>query len=73
MDGRDLDAADWSYSGTNTGEILGMPATGRTATITGAHFFLFAGGRIAETWTYPDDLGLMQQLGLVAIAPAVPA
>jgi steroid delta-isomerase-like uncharacterized protein len=69
----DLVAADWTFGGTNTGEILGMPATGRSATITGAHFFRFEGGRIAETWTYPDNLGLLQQLGLVTIAPAVPA
>lgn len=60
-------AADWTYAGTNTGEILGMPPTGTTASIGGAHFFRFEGERIAETWTYPDTLGLLQQLGLVTI------
>ena len=62
-------AATWTYSGTNDGEIMGIPATGRTASITGAHFFRFEGDRIAETWTYPDTLGLLQQLGLVTLGP----
>jgi steroid delta-isomerase-like uncharacterized protein len=63
-------AADWTYTGTNTGEIMGMPPTGGTASIGGSHFFRFEGDRIAETWTYPDNLGLLQQLGLVTIGPA---
>ena len=62
-------AADWTYTGTNSGEIMGMPPTGRTASIGGSHFFRFEGERIAETWTYPDNLGLLQQLGLVTIGP----
>jgi predicted ester cyclase len=63
-------AGDWTYSGTNSGEILGMPPTGRSASITGSHFFRFEGDKIAETWTWPDNLGLLQQLGLVTIGPA---
>lgn len=63
-------AATWTFSGTNDGEIMGIPATGKKATITGSHFFRFEGDRIAETWTYPDNLGLLQQLGLVTIGPA---
>ena len=63
-------AADWTYTGTNTGEIMGMPPTGKAASIGGSHFFRCDGDRIAETWTYPDTLGLLQQLGLVTIGPA---
>jgi steroid delta-isomerase-like uncharacterized protein len=63
-------AVTWTYSGTNDGEIMGMPATGRTASITGAHFFRFEGDRIAETWAFPDTFGLMQQLGLVPVTAA---
>ena len=63
-------AVDWTYTGTNTGEIMGMPPTGRTGSIGGSHFFRFEGERIAETWTYPDNLGLLEQLGLVTIGPA---
>jgi steroid delta-isomerase-like uncharacterized protein len=62
-------AADWTYAGTNSGAIMGMPPTGKSASIGGSHFFRFEGERIAETWTYPDNLGLLQQLGLVRIGP----
>jgi steroid delta-isomerase-like uncharacterized protein len=62
-------AVTWTFSGTNGGEIMGIPATGKKATITGSHFFRFEGDRIAETWTYPDNLGLLQQLGLATIGP----
>jgi steroid delta-isomerase-like uncharacterized protein len=63
-------AATWTYGGTNDGEIMGMPATGKRASITGAHFFRFEGDRIAETWAFADVLGLLQQLGLVTLGPA---
>ena len=65
----DMVVADWTYSGTNSGEIMGIPPTGKLASITGAHFFRFEGDKIAETWTWPDNLGLLQQLGLVTIGP----
>lgn len=54
----------WTYAGTNDGEILGMPATGRRAEITGNHIFRLENGRIAETWTQSDTVGLLRQLGL---------
>ena len=66
----DYVAADWTYTGTNTGEIMGLPATGKTGSIGGSHFFRFEGDRIAETWTYPDNLGLLEQLGLVTLGPS---
>ena len=31
----ELVAADWTYTGTNTGEIMGMPPTGKTGSIGG--------------------------------------
>lgn len=65
----DVVASDWIWSGTNTGEMMGIPPTGRSATIGGSHFFRFEGDRIAETWTYAENLGLLQQLGLVTIGP----
>lgn len=61
----------WTWGGTNTGEALGLPATGRAATITGMHEFRLRDGRIAESWCSFDSLGLLQQLGLVQLgAPA---
>src|SRR5262249_51770653 len=65
-------AARWAWGGTNAGEILGRPPTGRAASITGCHLFRFEGDRIAETWAFADTLGLLAQLGLAQIGP-VPA
>ncbi len=67
----DTATAMWTYGGTNDGEMMGMPATGKRAQIEGAHVFRFEGERIAESWVFADTLGLLQQLGLVQIgAPA---
>jgi len=52
--------------GTNTGELMGMPATGKKANTTGAMTTKFDNnGKIVEVWSFFDNLGLMQQLGVV--------
>lgn len=61
----------WSVKGTHQGELMGMPATGKQATVTGITIDRIVGGRIAESWDNWDTLGLMQQLGAVpALATA---
>ncbi len=45
-----------------------MPATGKQATVTGITIDRIIAGRIAESWTNWDALGLMQQLGVVPAA-----
>lgn len=51
--------------GTHTGELFGIPATGRRVMVSGTHFLRIANGRVAEHWGTNDDMGLMQQLGVV--------
>src|SRR3712207_5954852 len=51
---------------THRGEFFGIPPTGRQVNISGTHILRIANGRIAEHWGNNDDLGLMQQLGIVA-------
>jgi steroid delta-isomerase-like uncharacterized protein len=51
--------------GTHRGEFFGIPPTGRSGEISGINIFRIAGGRIAEHWGNSDDLGLMQQLGII--------
>lgn len=60
-------AARWTWSGTHTGELFGMPATGRRAATTGIHIFHFSADMIAETWVSHDAIGLVTQLGLVTL------
>ena len=64
----DLVCTRWTAVGTNTGDFWGMPATGKQATVTGITVDRIIGGRIAESWTNWDALGLMQQLGVVPAA-----
>jgi steroid delta-isomerase-like uncharacterized protein len=55
----------WTATGTNKGSLFGMPATNKSATISGITIERFAGGKIVETWNIYDQLGMMQQLGMV--------
>lgn len=57
----------WTWRGTNTGEMRGMPATGRSVTMSGTTTFAFSEGKITEGWWVWDTLGLMRQLGFVQL------
>jgi len=54
-----------TYQGTHTGALMGIPPTGKRVMITGMCFFQVANGKLLEQWINNDDLGLMQQLGVV--------
>lgn len=63
---RDRVVTRWTVRGTNLGEFEGMQPTGRRIEISGISIDRFDDqGRIAETWDNWDNLGFMQQLGLV--------
>ena len=56
------------FTGTNDGDFMGMPATGRTVDVPAIDIFRFADdGLVHEHWGVFDALGMMQQLG---VAPA---
>ncbi len=61
----DLVAARMVMSGRHTGELMGAAPTGRRIAVRVATFLRFTDGRIAERWQHGDNLGLLQQLGLV--------
>ena len=53
-------------SGTHQGEFMGIDATGNRVTITGIDILrVNADGKIVEHWGNFDDLGMMQQLGVM--------
>jgi predicted ester cyclase len=54
----------FTQSGTQQGELMGIPATGKKATWGEISILRFAGGKIVESWHNVDMLGLMQQLGV---------
>lgn len=53
------------FSGRQTGELLGVAATGRTFSVTHVHVYRLEDGMIVEHWAVRDDLGMLQQLGVV--------
>ena len=66
----DLVCTRWSSSGTNDGELMGMPPTGKHATSSGIAIDKIQDGKVVETWNQWDNAGLMQQLGIGAEAGA---
>jgi steroid delta-isomerase-like uncharacterized protein len=50
-------------TGTHSGaQLFGVPASGRTLTISGINIFRIANGKLVERWGTFDAAGLMQQL-----------
>jgi predicted ester cyclase len=47
------------------GELMGIPPTGKTITVREIHIRRFAGGKIVEHQGQWDQLGMMQQLGVI--------
>jgi steroid delta-isomerase-like uncharacterized protein len=58
-------AAHWTLRGTHKGSFLGTPPTGRPVEAQGIIFGRTENGRIAEDWTLFDQMGILQQLGVV--------
>ena len=54
-----------TMSGTHEGPFQGVPATGRSVQQAQAHFVRFRDGKAIEHRAVRDDLGLMQQLGVI--------
>jgi steroid delta-isomerase-like uncharacterized protein len=57
--------ARWASHATHLGEYTGIPPTGKEVEFTGISVYRIEGGKIAESWTVEDQLGLMQQIGAV--------
>jgi steroid delta-isomerase-like uncharacterized protein len=52
-----------TYTGTHSGGLFGVAATGRRISYAGVAIFRIAGGRIIEGWVLGDLHGLFRQLG----------
>ena len=55
----------WTATGTQQGELPGLPATGKSAKVMGIWVHRLAGGKIVESWNVWDTLGMLQQLGAI--------
>jgi steroid delta-isomerase-like uncharacterized protein len=55
--------------GTHTNSFMGMPPSGKEATITGMTITRIKDGKIVEAWTCWDALGMFEQLGMAPGGP----
>jgi steroid delta-isomerase-like uncharacterized protein len=55
----------WTAHGTQKGELPGIPVTGKPAEISGVTVDRYKNGKIVESWVEYDQLGMMQQLGVL--------
>lgn len=55
----------WTATGTHLGDLNGIAATGRAMTMSGVTIERVADDRIVEVWLAKDDLGMLQQLGVI--------
>ena len=55
----------WTASGTHKGEFKGIQPTGKKFTVTAIDIDRIVDGKVKECWTNMDELGLLQQLGVI--------
>jgi predicted ester cyclase len=55
--------ARWRSRATHQGDYMSIPQTGNRVEFTGITVYRIEGGKIAESWTVEDELGLMRQIG----------
>ncbi len=51
--------------GTHQGDLMGIPPTGKQIAVTGMAIHRLANGKFVESWINADNLGLLQQLGVI--------
>lgn len=61
----DKAAVRWRATGTHTGDLFGMPPTGKSMNVAGISVVRVADGRIVEDWVSEDTMGMMKQLGVI--------
>jgi steroid delta-isomerase-like uncharacterized protein len=62
-------ATRMTWRATHTGDFQGLPPTGKQIAVSGITITRIKDGKIVEHWPSIDQLGMMQQLGVIP-APA---
>jgi predicted ester cyclase len=68
----DLVVVRATHHGRQTGDLMGIPPTGREVAYEYVHFVRFRDGKAIEHWGVRDDMTLMRQLGVVPSPPSRP-
>ncbi len=59
-----------TFHARHTGELMGIPPTGRVVAQDYVHILRFRDGKAVEHWGVRDDLALMRQLGVLPERPS---
>ena len=54
-----------TYRGTHTGDLMGIPPTYKSVTVSAMIIDQLADGKIVESWRLFDQMAMMQQLGVI--------
>ena len=66
----DAIAFAYTFTGTQKGPLMGIPATGKAVKARGLQISKFKDGKMVERWGSSDQLGMLQQIGAVVGAKA---
>jgi predicted ester cyclase len=55
----------YTWTGTHKGGFMGIPPTNKKVTMWEIQMAKVVGGKIVEVWSRSDNLGIMQQLGVI--------
>ena len=66
----DAVATRWEGRGRHTGELMGVPPTGKEIVVEGLNLTRLRDGKIVEEWSNWDTLGMLQQIGAIPSATA---
>lgn len=56
-----------TLSGTHTGDLMGIPATGKPLSVHGIVLSRLEEGKIIEEWEILDTLSMLRQLGVISL------
>jgi len=65
---QDRAAARTTWRGTHTGEMDGIPPSGKRVEVSLIGFYRFDNGLVIEAWIEQNTLGMLQQMGVIPIA-----
>ena len=68
----DLVAIRATHHGRQTGDLMGIPPSGREVAYDYVHILRFRDGKAIEHWGVRDDMTLMRQLGVMPERSGVP-
>ena len=57
----------WTFTGTHKTDLMGIAPTGKRVTMTGISITRIDNGKIVEAWEEWDNLGMLQQMGVVPV------